>query len=64
MTRNGNAETICNHSRYVTKEDVAVASLSKANSSGGSVRMVSKEATFNLKTEATSVGEKDGPSTK
>ncbi|XP_006018446.1 DNA annealing helicase and endonuclease ZRANB3 isoform X1 [Alligator sinensis] len=50
--------------RYVTKEDVAVASLSKANSSGGSVRMVSKEATFNLKTEATSVGEKDGPSTK
>uniref|UniRef100_A0A7M4FTH9 Zinc finger RANBP2-type containing 3 n=1 Tax=Crocodylus porosus TaxID=8502 RepID=A0A7M4FTH9_CROPO len=35
--------------RYMTKEDVAVASLSKVNSSGGSVRMVSKEATFYLK---------------
>uniref|UniRef100_A0A7M4E8X0 Zinc finger RANBP2-type containing 3 n=1 Tax=Crocodylus porosus TaxID=8502 RepID=A0A7M4E8X0_CROPO len=50
--------------RYMTKEDVAVASLSKVNSSGGSVRMVSKEATFYLKIAATSVGEKDGPSTK
>uniref|UniRef100_A0A8C0AV48 Zinc finger RANBP2-type containing 3 n=1 Tax=Buteo japonicus TaxID=224669 RepID=A0A8C0AV48_9AVES len=29
--------------RYVTKEDVAAASLSKARSSGGSVRLISKE---------------------
>uniref|UniRef100_A0A8C3XJD0 Zinc finger RANBP2-type containing 3 n=1 Tax=Chelydra serpentina TaxID=8475 RepID=A0A8C3XJD0_CHESE len=34
--------------RYVTKEDVAVASLSKANSSGGSVCLVTKDA-FSLK---------------
>uniref|UniRef100_A0A8B9MBN5 Zinc finger RANBP2-type containing 3 n=1 Tax=Accipiter nisus TaxID=211598 RepID=A0A8B9MBN5_9AVES len=30
--------------RYVTKEDVAAASLSKARSSGGSVRLISKES--------------------
>ncbi|XP_054686730.1 DNA annealing helicase and endonuclease ZRANB3 isoform X3 [Grus americana] len=30
--------------RYVTKEDVAAASLSKASSSGGSVRLISKES--------------------
>lgn len=29
--------------RYVTREDVAAASLSKASSSGGSVRLISKE---------------------
>uniref|UniRef100_A0A8C3RPR0 Zinc finger RANBP2-type containing 3 n=1 Tax=Chelydra serpentina TaxID=8475 RepID=A0A8C3RPR0_CHESE len=35
--------------RYVTKEDVAVASLSKANSSGGSVCLVTKDAALLLK---------------
>uniref|UniRef100_A0A8C0H5A4 RanBP2-type domain-containing protein n=1 Tax=Chelonoidis abingdonii TaxID=106734 RepID=A0A8C0H5A4_CHEAB len=35
--------------RYVTKEDVAVASLSKANSSGGSVCLVTKETALLLK---------------
>uniref|UniRef100_A0A8B9BKK6 Zinc finger RANBP2-type containing 3 n=1 Tax=Anser brachyrhynchus TaxID=132585 RepID=A0A8B9BKK6_9AVES len=34
--------------RYVTKEDVAAASLSKASSSGGSVRLISKENKVSL----------------
>ncbi|XP_043360972.1 DNA annealing helicase and endonuclease ZRANB3 isoform X1 [Dermochelys coriacea] len=50
--------------RYVTKEDVAVASLSKANSSGGSICLVTKEAAFYLKNEGTSAGKTDGHSTK
>ncbi|NXS42398.1 ZRAB3 endonuclease, partial [Balaeniceps rex] len=37
--------------RYVTKEDVAAASLSKASSSGGSVRLISKESGVCLKNE-------------
>ncbi|NXW61668.1 ZRAB3 endonuclease, partial [Eurystomus gularis] len=48
--------------RYVTKEDVAAASLSKASSSGGSVRLVSKEAGVCLKNENASV-EQSGHST-
>ncbi|KAM4697906.1 DNA annealing helicase and endonuclease ZRANB3 [Rhinophrynus dorsalis] len=35
--------------RYLTKEDVAVASLSKVQSSGGSVRIISRESTSLLK---------------
>uniref|UniRef100_A0A8B9TF26 Zinc finger RANBP2-type containing 3 n=1 Tax=Anas platyrhynchos TaxID=8839 RepID=A0A8B9TF26_ANAPL len=38
--------------RYVTKEDVAAASLSKASSSGGSVRLISKENKVCLKNES------------
>ncbi|NXD20149.1 ZRAB3 endonuclease, partial [Spelaeornis formosus] len=34
--------------RYVTREDVAAASLSKASSSGGSVRLISKELVLSL----------------
>ncbi|XP_068263500.1 DNA annealing helicase and endonuclease ZRANB3 isoform X1 [Nyctibius grandis] len=49
--------------RYVTKEDVAVASLTKASSSGGSVRLVSKERGVCLKNENASV-EQSGHSTK
>uniref|UniRef100_A0A8C0AV64 Zinc finger RANBP2-type containing 3 n=1 Tax=Buteo japonicus TaxID=224669 RepID=A0A8C0AV64_9AVES len=45
--------------RYVTKEDVAAASLSKARSSGGSVRLISKESGVCLKNENT---EADGSS--
>uniref|UniRef100_A0A8B9GJY3 ZRAB3 endonuclease n=1 Tax=Amazona collaria TaxID=241587 RepID=A0A8B9GJY3_9PSIT len=37
--------------RYVTKEDVAAASLTKASSSGGSVRIISKESGVYLKNE-------------
>lgn len=37
------ADRICHSLRYVTREDVAAASLSKASSSGGSVRLISKE---------------------
>nr|XP_013041900.2 DNA annealing helicase and endonuclease ZRANB3 isoform X1 [Anser cygnoides] len=40
--------------RYVTKEDVAAASLSKASSSGGSVRLISKENKVCLKNESAS----------
>lgn len=36
------ADRICHPLRYVTREDVAAASLSKASSSGGSVRLISK----------------------
>ncbi|XP_067405629.1 DNA annealing helicase and endonuclease ZRANB3 isoform X2 [Emydura macquarii macquarii] len=50
--------------RYVTKEDIAVASLSKAKSSGGSVCLVTKESAFYLKNEGASAGETDGQSTK
>ncbi|NXA52194.1 ZRAB3 endonuclease, partial [Nothocercus julius] len=41
--------------RYVTKEDVAAASLSKANSSGGSVRLISKESRGCLKNKDASI---------
>ncbi|KAM6332716.1 DNA annealing helicase and endonuclease ZRANB3 isoform 1-T2 [Podargus strigoides] len=41
--------------RYVTKEDVAAASLSKASSSGGSVRLISKESGVCLKNKNASV---------
>uniref|UniRef100_A0A8C8R5D6 Zinc finger RANBP2-type containing 3 n=1 Tax=Pelusios castaneus TaxID=367368 RepID=A0A8C8R5D6_9SAUR len=37
--------------RYVTKEDVAVASFNKANSSGGSVCLITKDAAVYLKNE-------------
>ncbi|KAM6421691.1 LOW QUALITY PROTEIN: DNA annealing helicase and endonuclease ZRANB3 [Rhynochetos jubatus] len=49
--------------RYVTKEDVAAASLRKASSSGGSVRLVSKGSGLCLKNENTSI-EQSGHSTK
>ncbi|KFR14031.1 DNA annealing helicase and endonuclease ZRANB3, partial [Opisthocomus hoazin] len=49
--------------RYVTKEDVAAASLSKAGSSGGSVRLISKERGGCPKDETASV-EQSGHSTK
>ncbi|XP_074767550.1 DNA annealing helicase and endonuclease ZRANB3 isoform X2 [Athene noctua] len=49
--------------RYMTKEDVAAASLSKASSSGGSVRLISKESGVCLKNENASV-EQWGHSTK
>ncbi|KAM9550385.1 DNA annealing helicase and endonuclease ZRANB3 isoform 2-T2 [Guaruba guarouba] len=49
--------------RYVTKEDVAAASLTKASSSGGSVRIISKESGVYLKSEDVST-EQSGPSTK
>ncbi|NXI38879.1 ZRAB3 endonuclease, partial [Galbula dea] len=41
--------------RYVTKEDVAAASLSKASSSGGSVRLISREGGLCLKSEKASL---------
>ncbi|XP_040459146.1 DNA annealing helicase and endonuclease ZRANB3 isoform X6 [Falco naumanni] len=41
--------------RYVTKEDVAAASLNKASSSGGSVRLISKESRVCLKNENASI---------
>ncbi|NXP71727.1 ZRAB3 endonuclease, partial [Ramphastos sulfuratus] len=43
--------------RYLTKEDVAAASLSKASSSGGTVRLISKEG-------ENASAEDSGPSTK
>ncbi|NXH15840.1 ZRAB3 endonuclease, partial [Bucco capensis] len=49
--------------RYVTKEDVAAASLSKASSSGGSVRLISREGEIWLKSENASP-EQTGHSTK
>ncbi|NWX81552.1 ZRAB3 endonuclease, partial [Nothoprocta pentlandii] len=49
--------------RYVTKEDVAAASLSKANSSGGSVRLISKESRGCLKNKDAST-EQTGHSPK
>ncbi|NXN26741.1 ZRAB3 endonuclease, partial [Nycticryphes semicollaris] len=49
--------------RYVTKEDVATASLSKASSSGGSVRLIAKESGGCLKNETASM-EQSGRSTK
>uniref|UniRef100_A0A8B9QQP8 Zinc finger RANBP2-type containing 3 n=1 Tax=Apteryx owenii TaxID=8824 RepID=A0A8B9QQP8_APTOW len=49
--------------RYVTKEDVAAASLSKASSSGGSVRLISKESRVCLKNKDASI-EQTGHSTK
>ncbi|KAM6129536.1 DNA annealing helicase and endonuclease ZRANB3 [Pterocles gutturalis] len=42
--------------RYVTKEDVAAASLSKASSSGGSIRLISKEGGVCLKKENEQAG--------
>ncbi|NWR57683.1 ZRAB3 endonuclease, partial [Bucorvus abyssinicus] len=49
--------------RYVTREDVAAASLSKASSSGGSVRLISKDSRVCLKKENASL-EQSGQSTK
>eukprot|EP00076_Gallus_gallus_P007264 XP_003641641.2 DNA annealing helicase and endonuclease ZRANB3 [Gallus gallus] len=49
--------------RYVTKEDVAAASLSKASSSGGSVRLITKESRACLKNENASMAQ-PGHSTK
>ncbi|NXG30272.1 ZRAB3 endonuclease, partial [Dromaius novaehollandiae] len=49
--------------RYVTKEDVAAASLSKASSSGGSVRLISKESRVCLKNKDASI-EQTGHSTE
>ncbi|NXK10249.1 ZRAB3 endonuclease, partial [Herpetotheres cachinnans] len=49
--------------RYVTKEDVAAASLNKASSSGGSIRLISKERRVCLKNENASI-EQSGHSTK
>ncbi|NXO01336.1 ZRAB3 endonuclease, partial [Rhinopomastus cyanomelas] len=45
--------------RYVTREDVAAASLSKASSSGGSVRLISKEGGVCLKKEKASIEQSD-----
>ncbi|KFQ27087.1 DNA annealing helicase and endonuclease ZRANB3, partial [Mesitornis unicolor] len=45
--------------RYVTKEDVAAASLSKASKSGGSVRLISKESGVCQKNENASVEQSD-----
>ncbi|XP_066467994.1 DNA annealing helicase and endonuclease ZRANB3 [Tiliqua scincoides] len=45
--------------RYVTKEDIAKASLKKVDNSGGSVRVVSKDPTVALKTHAASAREQD-----
>ncbi|XP_021253610.1 DNA annealing helicase and endonuclease ZRANB3 isoform X2 [Numida meleagris] len=49
--------------RYVTKEDVAAASLSKASSSGGSVRLIARASRACLKNENASVAQ-PGHSTK
>ncbi|XP_065606394.1 DNA annealing helicase and endonuclease ZRANB3 [Cyrtonyx montezumae] len=49
--------------RYVTKEDVAAASLSKAGSSGGSVRLITRDSRAGLKKESASVAQL-GHSTK
>ncbi|XP_075685319.1 DNA annealing helicase and endonuclease ZRANB3 [Rhinoderma darwinii] len=49
--------------RYLTKEDVAAASLSKVQSSGGSVRLVSRERTSSVK-EKVSPGTAAGPPTR
>ncbi|XP_054826354.1 DNA annealing helicase and endonuclease ZRANB3 [Eublepharis macularius] len=50
--------------RYVTKEDVAKASVRKVDSSGGSVRLVAKQSTIPLKIHTGSAGEKDQHSAK
>ncbi|XP_072198416.1 DNA annealing helicase and endonuclease ZRANB3 [Excalfactoria chinensis] len=49
--------------RYVTKEDVAAASVSKACSSGGSVRLITRESRACLKNENVSMAQ-PGHSTK
>ncbi|XP_031446603.1 DNA annealing helicase and endonuclease ZRANB3 isoform X1 [Phasianus colchicus] len=49
--------------RYVTKEDVAAASLSKVSSSGGSVRLITKESRACLRNENASMAQ-PGHSTK
>ncbi|XP_069717641.1 DNA annealing helicase and endonuclease ZRANB3 isoform X2 [Phaenicophaeus curvirostris] len=49
--------------RYVTKEDVAAASLSKASSSGGSVRLISRDSGVCVKNDD-APGEQLGNSTK
>ncbi|XP_040296677.1 DNA annealing helicase and endonuclease ZRANB3 isoform X2 [Bufo bufo] len=49
--------------RYLTKEDVAAASLSKVQSSGGSVRLVSRERPPSVK-EKVSPGTAAGPPTR
>ncbi|NWH64328.1 ZRAB3 endonuclease, partial [Geococcyx californianus] len=49
--------------RYVTREDVAAASLSKASSSGGSVRLISKDGGVCVKNDNAPV-EQSGHSTK
>ncbi|XP_028600619.2 DNA annealing helicase and endonuclease ZRANB3 isoform X3 [Podarcis muralis] len=50
--------------RYITKEDVAKASLKKADSTGGSVRIVPKKNPVALNAHTASAGEKDSNSTK
>ncbi|XP_077176332.1 DNA annealing helicase and endonuclease ZRANB3 [Paroedura picta] len=45
--------------RYITKEDVTKASVKKANCSGGSVRLVTKQPAVPLKMPADSTDEKD-----
>ncbi|XP_072274192.1 DNA annealing helicase and endonuclease ZRANB3 isoform X3 [Pyxicephalus adspersus] len=49
--------------RYLTKEDVAAASLRKVQSSGGSLRLVSRECTSSVKGKV-SVGTAAGPPTQ
>ncbi|KAM9305114.1 DNA annealing helicase and endonuclease ZRANB3 [Gastrophryne carolinensis] len=49
--------------RYLTKEEVAAASLKKVQSSGGSVRLVSRECTSSVKGKV-SVGTAAGPPTR
>ncbi|CAJ0940642.1 unnamed protein product [Ranitomeya imitator] len=49
--------------RYLTKEDVAAASLSKVQSSGGSVRLVSRERTSSIR-EKVSLRTAAGPPTR
>ncbi|XP_061464906.1 DNA annealing helicase and endonuclease ZRANB3 isoform X2 [Rhineura floridana] len=50
--------------RYMTKEDVANASLRKADCSGGTVRIVTKKSTVALKGPTASAGSTDKNSTK
>ncbi|XP_062972669.1 DNA annealing helicase and endonuclease ZRANB3 isoform X2 [Elgaria multicarinata webbii] len=50
--------------RYMTKEDIAKASLGKADSSGGSVHLVTRKSTVAIKINTASAGEKDRHSTE
>ncbi|KAL8183241.1 UNVERIFIED_CONTAM: Swi SNF matrix associated, actin dependent regulator of chromatin [Gekko kuhli] len=45
--------------RYMTKEDITKASIKKVDSSGGSVRLVTKQSAVPLKIHTDSAGEKD-----
>ncbi|KAE8581484.1 hypothetical protein XENTR_v10024805 [Xenopus tropicalis] len=49
--------------RYLTKEDVAVASLSKAESSGGSVRLVCRDSASSIKGQVCSAPPTEPPAT-